>query len=418
MRTGFILIVDDMPTNLEVICEALSDAGFDVAIAISGERAIQQIQREAPDLILLDIMMPGMDGFETCQRLKSNPLTCDIPVIFMTALSDAESKVRALELGAVDYVTKPFQENEVLARVKTHLQLRRLTCNLEQEILQKTAELQSSQLQLIQSEKMSTLGNLVAGVAHEINNPIGFLKGSINNAQEYVQDLLEHLALYQQHHSDAAAPVLDHAKAIDLEFLCEDMPKLLESMQSATDRITDISTSLRTFSRADTEYKVSADLHEGLDSTLLILKYRLKANENRPAIDVIQDYGELPLIRCFPGPLNQVFMNILANAIDMFDEMAHTQSFEQIEAHPQQITIHTAKFDDYVQIIIRDNGKGMTEDVKAKIFENLFTTKAVGKGTGLGLAIARQIIVEKHGGTIKIDSNLDKGAAFIIHLPL
>jgi signal transduction histidine kinase len=414
--TGLILIVDDMPTNLEVICEALSDVGLDIAIAISGERALQQIEREMPDLILLDIMMPGIDGFETCQRLKANPLTCNIPVIFMTALSDTESKVKALELGAVDYVTKPFHEKEVLARVKTHLQLRRLTQNLEQKVLQKIAELQASQLQLIQNEKMSTLGNLVAGIAHEINNPIGFLNASINNAKDYIQDLLEHLELYQQHHPNAAVSVQDHAEAIDLEFLCKDLPKLVDSMRSATDRIMSISTSLRTFSRTDTEYKVITNLHEGIDSTLLILKYRLQANQHRPAIEVIQDYGELPPIECFPGQLNQVFMNILANAIDALEESNTGRSFSEIKDNPNQIIIMTSIQDKSVKIAIADNGKGMTESVKEKIFDHLFTTKQVGKGTGLGLAIARQIVVEKHGGSIDCVSVPGQGTKFMIQL--
>jgi signal transduction histidine kinase len=177
---------------------------------------------------------------------------------------------------------------------------------------------------------MASLGNLVAGVAHEINNPIGFLNGSINNAKEYVQDFLGHLAFYQKHYPNPVAEIQDNAEDLDLDFLCEDLPKLLTSMQGATDRIKSISTSLRTFSRADTEYKVSANLHEGLDSTLLILKYRLKANQFCPAIEVIKDYGEIPLIDCFPRQLNQVFMNILANGIDMFDEMAQKLSFAEM----------------------------------------------------------------------------------------
>ncbi|MBD2253056.1 AAA family ATPase [Nostoc parmelioides] len=279
-------------------------------------------------------------------------------------------------------------------------------------------ELQNTQLQIVQSEKMASLGNLVAGVAHEINNPIGFLNGSITNGQDYVQDLLGHLALYQQHYPNPVEAIQDHAEDIDLEFLLEDLPKLLDSMKGATDRITNISNSLRTFSRADTEYKISANLHEGLDSTLLILKYRLKANEYRPAIQIIQEFGDLPTIECFPGQLNQVFMNILANAIDMFDEMAQTQSFQALEANPQQITIRTEVISNQVYIRMRDNGKGMTQEVQEKIFEHLFTTKAVGKGTGLGLAIARQIVVEKHGGNLSVWSELGQGTEFTIQIPV
>ncbi|MCU0552360.1 MAG: trifunctional serine/threonine-protein kinase/ATP-binding protein/sensor histidine kinase [Leptolyngbya sp. Prado105] len=281
-------------------------------------------------------------------------------------------------------------------------------------------QLEQSQLQIVQSEKMASLGNLVAGVAHEINNPIGFLNGSINNAKDYVKDLLDYLALYQQHHPNAAAPVQDKADEIDLEFLSEDLPKLLNSMKGATDRIKGISTSLRTFSRADTDHKVTANLHDGIDSTLLILKYRLKANEFRPAIEVLKDYGELPPVDCFPGQLNQVFMNILANAIDMFDEIAQQSSLAELKANPQIITIQTILVSEQntVEIRIRDNGKGMTEEVKAKIFDHLFTTKGVGKGTGLGLAIARQIVVEKHGGSLGVQSEVGQVTEFCIRLPI
>ncbi|WNZ25227.1 AAA family ATPase [Leptolyngbya sp. NK1-12] len=289
-----------------------------------------------------------------------------------------------------------------------------------QALEQALQDLQSTQLQLVQNEKMASLGNLVAGVAHEINNPVGFLNGSINNAKDYVQDLLSHLQLYQQHYPQAVASIQDHAEQIDLDFLAADLPKLLDSMQAAIDRIKTISTSLRTFSRADTEHKVAANLHEGIDSALLILKYRLKANEQRPAIQIIQDYGELPLIECFPGQLNQVFMNVIANAIDMFDELAQQSSFAELAAKPQTITIQTAVLTNQnaVEVRIRDNGKGMTEAVKARIFDHLFTTKSVGQGTGLGLAIARQIVTETHAGSIEVQSELGQGSEFCIRLPI
>ncbi len=286
-----------------------------------------------------------------------------------------------------------------------------------QELEQALQNLQNAQTQMVQSEKMSALGNLVAGVAHEINNPIGFLNGSINNANEYVRDMLSHLELDQQHHPNAATPVQEHADEIDLEFLREDLPKLLETMQNATNRIKSISTSLRTFSRADTEHQVSANLHEGIDSTILILKYRLKGNEKRPAIQIIQNYGELPKIECFPGQLNQVFMNILANAIDMFDEMALSLTFAQLQANPQQIAIATKSLEHQVQIRIRDHGKGISEEVKQKIFDHLFTTKDVGKGTGLGLAIAKQIVEKNHGGKLSCNSILGEGTEFVIEIP-
>lgn len=289
-----------------------------------------------------------------------------------------------------------------------------------EELEQVLKELEQSQLKTVQSEKMASLGNLVAGIAHEINNPIGFLNGSIDNAKDYVKDLQSQIALYQQHYPDPVKPVQENAADIDLDFLLDDFPKLLDSMQAANQRIKSISTSLRTFSRADTEHKVNADLNEGLDSTLLILKYRLKGNENRPAIEVVKDYGDLPTIDCFPGRLNQVFMNLLANAIDIFDESAEQSSFAELTENPQRITIKTEIHSEQkaVNIRIGDNGRGMPEVVKERIFDHLFTTKGVGKGTGLGLAIAQQIIEEKHGGRLTVRSEPDKGTEFCIQLPI
>lgn len=279
-------------------------------------------------------------------------------------------------------------------------------------------ELQNAQLQMVQSEKMASLGNLVAGVAHEINNPIGFLHGSINNGKDYLKDLLEHLALYQQYYPNPVADIQENAEEIDLEFIRKDFLNLLDSMKGATDRIKGISTSLRTFSRADMEHPVKANLQEGIDSTILILKYRLKANEHRPAIEVVTEYGNIPTIACFPGQLNQVFMNILANAIDALDEASQTRSFADIQANPHRIIIRTSVENQQVKIAISDNGPGIPDDAKTKIFDHLFTTKGVGKGTGLGLAIARQIVVETHGGRLAVESILGQGSTFLIHLPI
>ncbi len=288
-----------------------------------------------------------------------------------------------------------------------------------QELERSLLDLQQAQLQIVQSEKMSALGNLVAGVAHEINNPVGFINGNIDEATTTIKDVINHLKLYQEKLPNPGDEIAQDAEDIDLEYALADLPKMLSSMKVGCDRIRGISTSLRTFSRADRDYKVAFNIHEGIDSTILILKHRLKANEHRPAIEVVTDYGNLPKIECFPGQLNQVFMNLLANAIDALEESSQGRSFEEIEANPNCITVRIGlEGDRHIKITIADNGAGMTETVKQRIFDHLFTTKAVGKGTGLGLAIARQIVVETHGGTIGVNSAVGVGTEFAIVLPV
>jgi signal transduction histidine kinase len=280
-----------------------------------------------------------------------------------------------------------------------------------QQLEQSLKDLQEAQVQLVQSEKMSALGQMMAGIAHEINNPVGFIGGNITHAEEYLQDLIEHLHLYQNYCLDAHPEIAEHAEEIDLEYLLEDLPELISSMKTGVSRIRNISTSMRTFSRSDTDKKVEFNLHEGIESTLLILKHRLKASETRAEINVIKNYDDLPEIMGYPGQLNQVFMNIIANAIDVFDEASYLE-------HPQ-IVIRTALTEDQKQVIIKiqDNGLGMSEEVQQKVFEHLFTTKPVGKGTGLGLSISRQIVEDKHGGILTCNSQLGKGTEFIIQIP-
>lgn len=450
-----ILIVDDNPTNLGVIFNVLDEAGLEVSVAQDGESALQKIEYVTPDLILLDIMMPGIDGFETCSRLKTKPSTSEIPIIFMTALGNTDQKVKGLSLGAVDYITKPFQKEEVLARIKVHLDLRNLTKALanknqllQEKIEEKTAlektlqelnqelenrvekrtselkqalqNLQQTQLQLIQSEKMSTLGQLVAGVAHEINNPVSFIQGNLRHAENYIQDLLEIFQLYQQQLPSPGTEITERAEEVDLEYLIEDLPQLISSMKVGTDRIRQISVSLRNFSRADSTSKVETNLHEGIDSALLILQHRLKANDKGFKIEVVKEYGDLPLVPCFPGQLNQVFINIIANAIDALESSYLERTSEEIKANPGRIIICTEvdRSRNSVSIRIKDNGLGMSEEVRSKIFDYLFTTKPAEKGTGLGLSISHQIVVEKHGGQLSCFSEPGVGTEFIIEIPL
>jgi PAS domain S-box-containing protein len=287
-----------------------------------------------------------------------------------------------------------------------------------QELKKALEELQQAQLQVIQNEKMSALGNLVAGVAHEMNNPLGFISASLKQAKPTIADVVKHLKFYQESLPNPSSKIIHHAEQIDLDYSLEDLPKAIDAMVMACDRLKNISTSLRTFSRADKDYKVPFNIHEGIESTILILKHRLKANEQRPAIEVITEYANLPQVECFPGQLNQVFMNILANAIDALDESNTGRTFLEVQKNPNKITIQTSLKDNQLKITIADNAKGMNEEVKQKIFDHLFTTKAVGKGTGLGLAIARQIVVDKHSGSIQVNSVPGEGSEFAILLPI
>ncbi|OUL23566.1 response regulator [Nostoc sp. 106C] len=414
--SDFVLIVDDNSTNLSVLSQALKGAGFAVRVAEDGESAIELVQHKPPALILLDVQMPGIDGFETCQKLKADPLTQTIPIIFMTALTDTENKVKGFSLGAVDYIPKPFEQAEVIARVRSHLQLKQLSDRLEQRVAERTAELAKAQVQLVQQEKLSMLGQLMAGVAHEMNNPISCIISNTIPAKEYVADITNILQLCQQYYDRLPEAIQEAIAQTDLEFILEDLPNLLNSMQLSTERIKEISVSLRNFARTDTAVKLEVDIHQGLDSTLLILRHRLKSLGQRPEIKVIRQYSRLPKVECYPGQLNQVFMNIMANAIDALEEA--WQQGKRVD-NSLFIEVSTEMLEpDFVIIRIADNGLGMSDEVRQRIFDCMFTTKELGKGTGLGLAIAHQIVVEKHGGAIKVNSTLNQGTEFTILLPV
>ncbi|MDZ8260661.1 PAS domain-containing protein [Nostoc sp. ChiQUE01b] len=297
-------------------------------------------------------------------------------------------------------------------------------------------ELQQTQAQLIQAEKMSSLGQLVAGIAHEINNPVNFIYGNISHAREYTKDLLHLVDLYQQNDCPPKPEIDQQIYAIDLDFLKQDLPKILDSMDMGAERIRQIVLSLRNFSRLDEDGTKPVDIHEGIDSTLLLLQNRLKAKSGHPEIQVIRDYGNLPAVMCHAGHMNQVFMNLLTNAIDVLEEsyparrrsrreapMSLVNNTEQKTDDQRQMTfpqIHIRSLiqEDYVIIRIADNGPGMSEEVRKRLFDPFFTTKPVGKGTGMGLSISYQIVVQKHGGKIQCISAPGEGAEFVVIIPL
>ncbi|MEO1209257.1 MAG: PAS domain S-box protein [Cyanobacteria bacterium J06638_20] len=287
-----------------------------------------------------------------------------------------------------------------------------------QELEQTLDELQRAQLQMIQGEKMSSLGQLVAGVAHEINNPVSFIYSNIPPANRYIEDLLNLIYLYQIHYPKPPEDIQAEIEAIDLEFLTHDLPKILASMKIGAERIREIIGSLRTFSRLnEADYK-AVDIHAGLDSTLVILKHRFKATSDRPAIQIIKDYGDLGLVECYAGQLNQVFMNILANAVDALEDRDRQRPYQEIERSPSQITIRTKPIGaDQVSIHILDNGPGIPDAVRQNIFDPFFTTKPVGKGTGMGMSISHQIITENHSGTIQCFSVPGQETEFVLEIP-
>ncbi len=282
-----------------------------------------------------------------------------------------------------------------------------------QKLEQTLRELQQTQAQLVQTEKMSSLGQLVAGVAHEINNPVNFIHGNISPAEQYIQDLLALIDLYQQHYPNPVAAIQTEINRIDLPFIAEDLPKLLQSLKMGSDRIRQIVRSLRNFSRHDESDMKPVDIHEGIDSTLMILRDRLKSRGELPGILVQKNYGALPLVECYAGQLNQVFMNILSNAIDALEMSVENRHF----ATPT-IQIHTEKTDSHVIICIMDNANGMPEDIRTRLFDPFFTTKPIGKGTGLGLYISYQIVVDKHGGSLTCQSEPEQGTVFCIQIPI
>ncbi|MEG4322088.1 MULTISPECIES: AAA family ATPase [unclassified Microcoleus] len=406
---------------------------------------VNYVARTQKDLVLNSAVSNGLftaDPYIVSSQPKS--ILCN-PVIYQGQLTGILYLENNLAAGAFSperlQVLKVLTSQVAIAleNAKLYAQAQEKSQQLEQSL----HKLQQTQAQLVQTEKISSLGQLVAGVAHEVNNPVGFISGNLHHANDYVRDLICIVNLYQQHYPNPVSPIVEAAEDIELDYLMEDLPKMLGSMQLGTDRIRDIMQSLRNFSRVDGNDKKSADIHAGIESTLMILQHRLKANAERPAIQVIKEYGDLPAVECYSGQLNQVFMNLLGNAIDALDESNRDRAYAEIAKHPNIITVCTEvkessaadfvtdvadvadvadvrgdKTESFAVIRIKDNGRGMAETTRCKLFDPFFTTKPEGKGTGLGLSISYQIVVEKHGGAIECISEPGKGAEFVITIPL
>ncbi|HEY9848430.1 MAG TPA: ATP-binding protein [Leptolyngbyaceae cyanobacterium] len=331
--------------------------------------------------------------------------------IYDYPFKDMNGMMHVVEMG-LDIT--PVKQAEAEVR-KTSAELAKRNAQLEKSI----SELQRTQAQLIQTEKMSSLGQLVAGVAHEINNPVSFIHGNLVHANEYIQELISLIDFYQVKLPVTIPEVQERLERIDFDFIKIDLPKLLASMRVGTERIKGIVQSLRTFSRLDEAEMKNVDIHEGIDSTLMILSNRLNSNSlDRPSIQVIKAYGNLPLVECYPGQLNQVFLNIITNAIDALDDSIKYQKERKPLSWQPLVTIRTELNDaGWISVKIKDNGTGMSEQIKQQLFNPFFTTKPVGKGTGLGMSVSYQIVTEKHRGRLICNSILGEGTEFIVEIP-
>jgi signal transduction histidine kinase len=357
----------------------------------------------------------------------------DVPedfVQFLTAINEAYHQFdrdqamleRSLELSSKELLEANAELQRVLKNVEAQVQQRTEDLSQANAALEKTLkELQATQLQLIQQEKMSSLGQLVAGIAHEINNPTNFIYGNVIHAQDYMEGLLDLVKLYQTTYQPTPE-IQKFAQAIELDYLATDLPRLLTSMHTGSERIREIVTSLRNFSRLDEATVKRVNIHEGLDSTLMLLQGRFQATPERPAIQVIKQYSSLPEVECHAGQLNQVFMNILSNAVDALDDRFNAQQVTTLpSAHAGVPIIHLQTIvptPGWVQITIADNGLGMKETVRENLFNPFYTTKPVGQGTGLGLSISYQIICDRHQGHLNCASTPGVGTTFMIEVPV
>ena len=422
--------INSFARDIELFLEDLTDSAQGQIILVEDEideirRTSQLVSYVIIIIILLVfisqffiIMLPLVNSLNKLQTgasaIGSGKLDYRLNIRTKDELEQLANKFNSMAQKLTESYTEIIEHSQDLNKLNQNLKHEVGDRTQAQAELQKALdELKSTQAQLIQTEKMSSLGQMVAGIAHEINNPVSFVYGNINHLSQYIQDILELTELYQQQFPNPGDKIEEKLDEMELDFIREDLPKILSSMRIGAIRIREIVLSLRNFSRLDEADMKAVDIHEGIESTLLILQNRLIPKAKHQGIEIIKNYNQLPKIECYPGQLNQAFMNIISNAIDVLEEGidADIQN-PQICINSQLISNRT------VAITIADNGKGMSEDVKNKLFDPFFTTKPVGKGTGLGLSITYQIIVEKHQGTLRCESQLGIGTEFIIEIPI
>ncbi len=426
---SLIMVVDDNPRNLQVLGSLLKENKFRVAVAQDGRTALTYMETRQPDLVLLDVMMPGMDGYEVCRIIKADPLTRDVPVLFITALTDVENKLRGFEAGGEDYITKPFIKEEVLARVRVFSERQRSrqemkaanerladwNKSLEQAVKKRTLALEKMQSRVVMQEKMASIGQLAAGIAHELNNPINFIYTNFVTLEENVKGIKSILEDYHglrdmigdsEKAQTIVAGIREKEEGIRLDFILKDLSVLFNETREGFKRTSWIINSMRNFSRSDQAGDFSPfDLNKGIEDTLVIAR-----NEYKYHCAVVRDLSKLPPIQGIPQQINQVLLNLIVNA---------AQAIKSQEREDKGgIRISTCVQENMVCCQISDDGPGIPEDLVTRIFDPFFTTKEVGQGTGLGLSIAYDIIVNRHKGQLGLEKSEPGNTTFRVCLPV
>jgi signal transduction histidine kinase len=415
-----ILVVDDVPDMIAIATCALRADGHEVAAAANGKEALELAATQRPDVILLDIMMPEIDGIEVCRRLKADPGLRGIPVILVTAKTTDEDVVCGLDAGADDYIAKPFRKDILAARVRSALRVKEgldAVCRLNEQLTAEIAERKRMESELARAQKMECIGQLAAGIAHEINTPNQYLGDNLRFIQQGFAGVAKLIdALYRlleaARKAEFAEDLVAEIDAIhchaDADYLADQIPKATRQSLEGVRHIASIVNAMKAFSHANGDHKVLTDLNQAIENTLIVCQ-----NQWEPVADIITDLDpSLPLVPCIPGAFNEVVLNLVLNAVQAIADV--------VGNHPKvkgRITVQTRRTIDGVDIRIRDSGTGIPQDIHERVFDPFFTTREPGKGIGQGLAIAHAIVVQKHHGTITFETELGQGTTFTVRLP-